>query len=98
LLCISKAIFEKLTLATREFIVEPARSEFIPAPAQENNPSFKSPTLPIADNRKTGYLEYSPSRIWNTRDSSFWQWRRVSEWWRDYRQDDFINEKRHIIL
>ena len=28
------------------------------------------------------YYDYEPSRIQNTRDSSFWQWRRVAEWHR----------------
>lgn len=30
--------------------------------------------------------DYQPSNIWATRDSSFWQWQRVKEWFRDYAQ------------
>ena len=97
LLCISRAIFEKLTLAARKLFIEPACPECLPAPAQENDPSSKEPVSYTTGNRNTGYLEYTPSRIWPTRNSKFWQWRRVSDWWRQYGQDEFINEKRHML-
>jgi len=34
--------------------------------------------------------DYEPSRIDNTRNSSFWQWRRVKEWYR-YINDPYEN-------
>ena len=98
LLCISKLVFEKLTLAAREFFVKPVCQKRLPAPVQENKPSFKQPEACLADNGNTGHSEYAPSQIWNTRNSRLWQWRRLSEWWREYHQDEFVNEKRHILL
>jgi hypothetical protein len=54
--------------------------------------SHRAPTINDFENRihltpakKNGnaiYYGYEPSRIQNTRDSSFWQWRRVAEWYR----------------
>jgi hypothetical protein len=41
--------------------------------------------IPVAQHKKNGnglHYGYEPSRIQNTRDSSFWQWRRVAEWYR----------------
>lgn len=32
--------------------------------------------------------DYQPSHIWNTRNSSYWQWRRVKEWFSQYAQND----------
>jgi len=42
------------------------------------------------------YYDYEPSRIQNTRDSLFWQWRRVREWYR-YINDPVENISGHII-
>ena len=99
MLCISKAIFEKLTLAAREFFVKEKVLEYIPAPVQKSEPQSQElpPFLPIA--KEAGCLEYIPTSIWQTRDSKFWQWRRFNEWWREYGQDDqrqIAHEKRHI--
>jgi len=98
LLCISKAVFKELVLTAREFFVEPVYTEYLDTPAQEKEPLPKRPQLLLSNNREDGYLEYTPSRIWSTRDSKFWRWRRVNEWWREYNQDEYLNEKRHILL
>ncbi len=54
------------------------------------------PSLPI--NKELRHSVYNPTKIWATRYSEFWQWQRVSEWHREYGQDEIINEKRHILL
>jgi len=30
---------------------------------------------------------YEPSNIWQTRNSAYWQWRQVSEWFKDQEKD-----------
>ena len=40
--------------------------------------------------------DYEPSRIHNTRNSSFWQWRRIAEWHR-YINDPAENISGHMI-
>jgi len=37
---------------------------------------------PPKKNGNAIYYDYEPSRIQNTYESSFWQWRRVAEWFR----------------
>ena len=98
ILCISKTVFEKLLLTAREFFVEPVYTECLATPVQEDEPLPETARLLPYGNSKAGYLGYTPSRIWSTRDSKLWQWRRFNEWWREYGRDDFINEKRHILL
>jgi hypothetical protein len=53
----------------------------------------------VAPYKKNGiaiYCDYEPSRIDNTRNSSFWQWRRVAEWYR-YISDPIENINGHMI-
>ena len=50
-------------------------------------------TIQLSPPKKNGsaiYYDYEPSRIQDTRNSSFWQWRRVSEWFR-YINDPYEN-------
>jgi hypothetical protein len=42
------------------------------------------------------YCDYEPTNISNTRNSSFWQWRRVAEWYR-YINDPIENKNGHMI-
>lgn len=42
------------------------------------------------------YYDYEPSRIDNTRNGPFWQWRRVTEWYR-YINDPIENINGHMI-
>jgi hypothetical protein len=54
--------------------------------------SHRAPTIndldariPVARHKNSDnglHYSYEPSRIQNTRDSLFWQWRRVTEWYR----------------
>jgi hypothetical protein len=52
----------------------------------------------VAPYKKNGIAvhDYEPSRIDNTRNSSFWQWRRVAEWYR-YISDPIENINGHMI-
>jgi hypothetical protein len=59
---------------------------------------LKAPVTSLRSIEKAGYSAYTPTPIWQTRYSEFWQWQRVSEWYREYGQDEIINEKRHILL
>jgi hypothetical protein len=99
LLCISTAIFEKLALEIQESpVIEPIPAP-VSTPVQRTNtePDIKR-QLALPMTRYPEYLEYTRSSIWQTRYSEFWQWRRVKQWWREFKQDHFINEKRHILL
>jgi hypothetical protein len=49
-----------------------------------------------AKNNNGIYCDYQPSQIDNTRNSPFWQWRRVAEWYR-YINDTVENINGHII-
>jgi hypothetical protein len=78
-------------------------------PKVQNGSNFLSHRAPRIDGLKTSihltpckkngdaiYYGYEPSRIQNTRDCLFWQWRRVAEWYR-YINDPFENINGHII-
>ena len=69
--------------------------------------NFLSHRAPIINDLKTeihstlhkknnvAMYDYEPSRIDNTRNSSFWQWRRVAEWHR-YINDPVENKNGHM--
>jgi hypothetical protein len=98
LLCISKERFSRLTLAIREFLIK----ELIPRKAyalvSRKEPLHQTPALPLLSKKETIPSEYMPTPIWHTRESELWQWQRLSEWWREYRPDEILNEKRHILV
>ena len=101
LLCISKELFEKLTLASQGFFTKKHVLKNTPARAQRTKSLLKAPEPSLRDIEKAVYPEYSPTKIWQTRYSEFWQWQRVSEWWREFGQDDYqqiSREKRHILV
>ena len=98
LLCISKERFEKLALATQEFLTKRHVLKNTPAPIQRIKPLPKAPAPSSRNIKDTIYPEYTPTGIWQTRYSEFWQWQRVSEWYREYGQDEITNEKRHILV
>ena len=53
----------------------------------------------VASYKKNGiavHYDYEPTRIQNTRDCLFWQWRRVTEWHR-YINDPIENINGHMI-
>ena len=73
----------------------------------EKGSKFLSRRVPRINNLKTRihvtsykknnntYCDYQPSRIDNTRNSPFWQWRRVTEWYR-YIDDTVENISGHM--
>jgi len=98
LLCISKELFEKLALAAQEFFVKENVLKTAPARAQKTKSLRKTP---ITSLRNIRHSEYAPTSIWHTRYDEFWQWQRVSEWWREFDPDgcqQISHEKRHILL
>jgi hypothetical protein len=88
LLCISREIFKKLSSITREFYPRQAVIKNAPARVQRAEALPKAPALPLRSARETAYPEYAPTKIWPTRYSEFWQWQRVSDWWREFGQDE----------
>lgn len=98
MLCISKELFEKLALAAQEFFTKKHVLKNTPARAQRTKPLRKAPAPSLRDNEEARYSAYIPTPIWQTRYSELWQWQRVSEWYREYGQDEITNEKRHILL
>ncbi len=63
------------------------------APTINNLKTRIHPTLHKKNN--IAMQDYEPSRIYNTHNSSFWQWRRVAEWHR-YINDPVENISGHI--
>jgi hypothetical protein len=98
LLCISKERFEKLALAAQEFLTKKHVFKNTPSRTQRIKLLCKAPAPSSRNIERTVYPEYTPTRIWQTRQSEFWQWQRVSEWHREYGQDEILNEKRHILV
>jgi hypothetical protein len=98
LLCISKESFEKLFLVTQEFPGNDNARKLIPAQAPRIKSLPRTPVPVLHSNEKNNYSWYTPTKIWATRYSEFWQWQRVSEWHREYGQDEITNEKRHILV
>ena len=98
LLCISKENFEKLCLSAHGFYAKQTAVNNAPVRVQRTGLLCKAPALPLCSIERISYPEYAPTKIWQTRYSEFWQWQRVSEWHREYGQDEILNEKRHIIL
>jgi hypothetical protein len=47
-----------------------------------NNLNVRIPVTRHKNSDNGLHYSYEPSRIQNTRDSLFWQWRRVTEWHR----------------
>jgi len=87
-----------LTSEAQEFFIKETTPKNIPAQAQKIKPLCKAPVPSLRNIEKGVYPEYNPTKIWQTRYSEFWQWQRVSEWHREYGQDEIINEKRHILV
>ncbi len=98
LLCISKELFEKLAFATQEFFAKESILKNTPALIRRSKPLLKAPVTSLRNIKKAGYSAYTPTPIWQTRYSEFWQWQRVNEWHREYGQDEITNEKRHILV
>jgi hypothetical protein len=95
ILCIRKELFEKLCLETQEFLATKTAPKKTKVIAAEPKPLCDVPQENTL--RHTGYV-YTPTKIWATRYSELWQWQRVSEWWREYGTDEYLNEKRHILV
>jgi len=95
LLCISKERFDKLTRAVRDSLIK----KHIPRKTYARVPKIEPlPETSASSFRPTMLSEYIPTSIWHTRESELWQWQRLSEWWREYRPDEIINAKGHILV
>ena len=80
------------------------RRDAIKPKSGSNLLSHRAPTINdleteihLAPHKKNGIAmyDYEPSRMHNTRNSSFWQWRRVVEWER-YINDPLENINGHM--
>jgi hypothetical protein len=87
-----------LCLTAQELFAKENIFKNAPAQAQKIKSLPKAPTPSLRDNEEARYSVYIPTPIWQTRYSELWQWQRVSEWWREYGQDEITNEKRHILV
>ncbi len=60
-----------------------------PKKTRKDQPILRIPNNETSQKaKKRIYHDYQPSHIWATRDSSYWQWRRVKEWFNQYNQDN----------
>ena len=89
-----------MTLEAQKFLIKEVAPKNTPVQSQRIKSLSKVPALSLRSIEKDRYSEYAPTPIWQTRHSEFWQWQRVSEWWREFGEDEqqdlFVNEKRHI--
>jgi hypothetical protein len=85
-----------LCLTAQEFLIQDVALKNIPA--QRIKTLRKMPALSLRRIEERKYSTYAPTIIWQTRYSEFWQWQRVSEWHRQYGQDEITNKKRHILM
>jgi len=87
-------------------LFENFRHEAIKSQIGSKNSSHRAPrindletSIHVAPGKKNGiaaHHDYEPTRIQDTRDSLFWKWRRVTEWYR-YISDPLENINGHII-
>jgi hypothetical protein len=98
LLCITKAVFEKLTTVMRESFGNDRKPRPTPAEDVKTKSLLKVPVPVLYTSKENKHSCYMPTKIWATRYSELWQWQRVSEWHREYGQDEITNEKRHILV
>jgi hypothetical protein len=51
-------------------------------PPHSKNPWFRSPVRDVLDPARTNpSSSYQATRMWHTRESAFWNWRGVKEYW-----------------
>ena len=91
LLCISQEIYKDLKrqvslLVLRSKKKRPKGTRQLEHLWERFTPKEKCPSgLPFARPNLSCYM---PTDIWQTRESSYWQWRRVDEWFRQFQEDD----------
>ena len=68
--------------------------------ARKTNCVSKAAAQSFFSKKTDNYFVYTPTSIWQTRHSEFWQWQRLSEWWNEFNQDKIIipHTKRHILV
>jgi len=80
-----------LCLTAQEFFIKDVVPKNIPA--QRIKSLRRTPALSLHNIEERKYSAYTPTGIWQTRYSELWRWQRVSEWHRQYGQDEIINKK-----
>jgi hypothetical protein len=82
-----------LAFAAQEFPAKESILNNTPALIRRPKPLLKAPIISSRNIEKFGYSACTPTSIWQTRYSEFWQWQRVSEWYDEYGQDEIINKR-----
>ena len=67
-------------------------------PLEKKNSLFTSPIRDVLNPRIGNPSSfYEATRMWNTRDSLFWGWRRVAEYFRDFFGMDYQREVHELM-
>ena len=67
-------------------------------PIHSENYLFKSPVRDVLDPDKANSpSSYESTKMWRTRDSLFWGWRRMSEYFRDLVREDPKMQVRDLV-
>ena len=81
LLCIGKERFKVLEECVKNslFFIKPSGKKQL-----SHASTYKGQKDPVKEYRSLH--AYEPTNIWATRESAFWQWRRVYEWFYDFKE------------
>ena len=83
LLIFTEKLFEKLKKELAQFTTKKTK--------KPKSDADNIKRLPIVQKKQISQRiihDYQPSHIWSTRNSSYWQWKRVKEWFIQYAQDN----------
>lgn len=94
ILRIKKEIYEKIkaeVIGFKRWIIG-----LLPRQRKAREKPVECKTTAVTLNGDVHYRDYTPTRIGPTRDSRFWQWRRVEEWYND--MDDFMDNRQDRMI
>ena len=94
ILIIKKEIYEKIR--AEAIVFKRWLTELLPRQRKAREKQVECKTNNAKTNGTTYYRDYTPTNIWQTRESLFWQWRMVKEW--DKYINDPMDNGRHSLI
>ena len=94
ILIIKKEIYEKIR--AEAIVFKRWLTGLLPRQRKARKKQVDCKTNNAKTNGTTYYRDYTPTNIWQTRESLFWQWRMVKEWDK-YINDPMDNGRRSLI-
>jgi hypothetical protein len=75
--CIGAEVFKKIKVIIKGYGKHASR--IMPKPASAESTVINNTNCMVSSGRG-----YEATNIWTTRESQYWRWRRVREWFREY--------------